>query len=180
MSPKVLEEIAVIARDMVQEMSDIVWAVSPRHDGFDAIVHRMRAFAEDAMADGDLVFDISDLPPDLPLPLECRRPLYLVFKEAVNNVVRHAEATRLQVRISAHDAAFELRIEDNGRGFDPGTARSGQGILSIRRRMKDLHGAASWDSAIGRGTRFTAILPLRLRPSLPKLPGMSRWFERLR
>jgi signal transduction histidine kinase len=165
-SRNVLSEVAVISRDMVDEMSDIVWAVSPRHDRFDSIVHRMRRFAEDAMADGEVVFDTSELPPDLPLPLELRRPLYLIFKEAVNNVARHSEATRMAIRIAARESHLELLVEDNGQGFDPPAFPHGEGLTSIRRRVKELSGTVKWDSAPGRGTRFQARLPLHShRPS---------------
>jgi len=180
-SRNVLSEVAVISRDMVDEMSDIVWAASPRHDRFDSIVHRMRRFAEDAMADGELVFDASQMPPDLRLPLELRRPLYLVFKEAVNNVARHARATRMVVRIAARDASIELAIEDNGCGFDPGASPYGEGLASIRRRMKEISGAVAWHSAPGQGTRFQATLPLPSRGSvLGKLGGLFGWRTRLR
>ncbi len=176
-SRNVLGEVAGIARDLVREMSDIVWAVSPRHDRVDAIIHRMRRFAEDAMADGELVFDASGLPAALYLPLEYRQPLYLVLKEAVNNVARHACATRMAIRIAAKDAFLEITIEDNGCGFDPSASFSGEGLPNIRRRIKELSGTVAWESAPGQGTRFTAIFPLRPRRFLPKLGGA---FSRLR
>jgi signal transduction histidine kinase/ligand-binding sensor domain-containing protein len=180
LSRDTLGEVAGIARDLVQEMSDIVWAVSPRHDRFDSMVHRMRAFAEDAMADGELVFDISELPADLPLPLEYRRPLYLAFKEAVNNVSRHAAATRLTVRVAAKDGSIQLTVEDNGCGFDPAESPGGEGLASIRRRIRDLQGTVAWESVPGQGTRFTAVLPLRARRSLRTLAGSPWWLKRLR
>lgn len=179
-SRNVLEEVAVISRDMVDEMSDIVWAASPRHDRFDSIVHRMRRFAEDAMAEGELAFDATQLPPDLPLPLELRRPLYLVFKEAVNNVARHSQATRMAVRIAARNASIELVIEDNGRGFDPDACGHGEGLASIRRRVKEVSGSVAWHTAPGQGTRFQATLPLRTRTALGRLIGLFGWRRRLR
>lgn len=179
-SRNVLGEVAVISRDMVDEMSDIVWAASPRHDRFDSIVHRMRRFAEDAMADGELVFDASQLPPDLPLPLELRRPLYLVFKEAVNNVARHSRATRMAVRIAVRDSTIELAVEDNGSGFDAGADANGEGLASIRRRVKEVSGSVAWHTAPGQGTRFQATLPLRTRTSLGRLVGLLWWRWRLR
>jgi ligand-binding sensor domain-containing protein len=178
-SRDVLSDVAVISRDIVDEMSDIVWAVSPRHDRFDAIVHRMRRFAEDAMADGELVFDASHLPADLPLPLELRRPLYLVFKEAVNNVARHSQASRMVVRIAARASSIELSIEDNGEGFDPAAHQHGEGLASIRRRVRELSGTVAWDTAPGRGTRFQANLPLRPRGSLTAWRGFRIWLKGL-
>jgi ligand-binding sensor domain-containing protein len=168
----VLSDIAGISRSMVEEMSDIVWAVSPRHDHFDSIVHRMRHFTEDALPDGEVDFDTAGLPTTLPLPLEYRRPLYLIFKEAVNNVARHAHASRMLVRIAAHEDSLELVIEDNGVGFDPAAARNGEGLASIRRRIKELSGSVSWETTPGKGTRLTVTMPMRARRSLPKLGGV--------
>jgi signal transduction histidine kinase/ligand-binding sensor domain-containing protein len=159
-SRNALEEIARISRDLAREMSDIVWAVSPRHDRFDALAHRMRRFAEDAFPDGHLIFDTESLPGDLSLPIECRRPLFLVFKEAVNNVARHSGATRLTVRLAVKDRTLQLRVEDNGSGFDPDLTVAGEGLNSIRRRMKNLGGEARWVSQDGGGRKFIAILPL--------------------
>ena len=91
-APHVLADIANIARGLVSDMSDIVWAVNPRHDRFEGLVHRMRRFANDVLggADIDVEFETANLPADVAVPLESRRPLYLVLKEAVNNVARHS------------------------------------------------------------------------------------------
>lgn len=160
-SRNVLEEIAGISRDLVQEMSDIVWAVSPRHDRFDALAHRMRRFAEDALPDGQLAFDTSGLPGDLSLAIEYRRPLFLVFKAAVNNVSRHSKANRMTVRLAVSSGVLTMQVEDNGRGFDPALPAAGEGLSSIQRRLKAVGGIAHWQSAPGQGTLFTVTLPLR-------------------
>jgi signal transduction histidine kinase/ligand-binding sensor domain-containing protein len=157
----VLAEIAQISRDLGREMADIVWAVSPRHDRFEALAHRMRGFAEDALPDGELTFDITGLPGDLSLPIEYRRPVFLIFKEAVNNVARHSRASHLTVRLSVDAGILRLAVQDDGDGFDPTAEASGEGLNSIRRRVKNLGGNAEWDTAPGQGTKFQVTLPLR-------------------
>jgi signal transduction histidine kinase len=170
---EVLDDVAGIARGLVQDMSDIVWAVNPRHDRFDDLVHRMRRFASDTLSDLELRFDTAHLPADIVVPLDCRRPLYLVFKEAVNNVARHSEATRAEIHITVEESWLKLVVEDNGRGFDPAAPRrSGEGLNSIRKRLRDVSGRAEWESASGRGTRFTAALPLHRQGALHKLGGI--------
>ena len=160
-SRNVLAEIAQISRDLGREMADIVWAVSPRHDRLDALAHRMRGFAEDALPDGELSFEAAGLPGDLSVPIECRRPIFLVFKEAVNNVARHSRASRLTVRLAVNNGALRMAVEDNGVGFDPAESATGEGLSSIRRRMKNLDGKAEWETAPGKGTKFVATLPLK-------------------
>src|SRR5260370_15725292 len=91
-TPQVLSDIANIARGIVAEMSDIVWAVNPRHDRFEDLVHRMRRFASDVLggADIELNFETEERPADGALPLDARRPLYLIFKVAGNDIARHS------------------------------------------------------------------------------------------
>ena len=71
--------------------------------------------------------DAASLPADFSVLLECRRPLYLVFKEAAHNVARHSAATRALIRIELTGASLKLTVEDNGRGFDPREPRDGEG-----------------------------------------------------
>jgi signal transduction histidine kinase/ligand-binding sensor domain-containing protein len=175
-TPQVLSDIANIARGIVAEMSDIVWAVNPRHDRFEDLVHRMRRFASDVLggADIELEFETEKLPADIAVPLDARRPLYLIFKEAVNNVARHSGAAEANIRLELDHHVLIMTVEDNGCGFDPTPRYSGEGLTSIARRMRNLGGSAAWDSRQGGGTRFTASLPLPQRTSLHELMGPFR------
>jgi signal transduction histidine kinase len=172
----ILSEIGGIARDMVAEMSEIVWAIAPRHDRFEELIHRLRRFAGDVLggADIELRFETDTLPPGLKVPLEARRPLYLIFKEAVNNVVRHSRARSASIRVEAVNDVLTLTVEDDGCGFDPVKSYPGEGLPSMARRMKDIGGSVAWDSRPGEGTRFTASLPLPARGKLHKRVGPSR------
>ena len=175
-APGLLSDIAETARGMVEDMSDIVWAVNPRHDHFGALMHRMRRFASDTLggADIDLTFDTEGLPSGFLAPLEARRPLFLVFKEAVNNTARHSHASRAAIRMTLTDSVLRLTIEDDGRGFDAGSSYAGEGLASMARRMHAVGGTAAWESAPGTGTRFTATLPLQKRTSLSELIAWVR------
>jgi signal transduction histidine kinase/ligand-binding sensor domain-containing protein len=173
-APHVLSDVANIARGLVSDMSDIVWAVNPRHDKFEGLVHRMRRFSSDVLggADIDLAFETGGLPADVPVPLEARRPLYLVVKEAVNNVARHSGASKATIRLELVSGNLKLTVTDDGRGFDPALGHSGEGLLSLARRMKEIGGTATWESQPGWGTRLTAVLPLPGRISLHELMGL--------
>jgi signal transduction histidine kinase/ligand-binding sensor domain-containing protein len=170
----ILSEIGGIARDMVAEMSEIVWAIAPRHDRLEELLHRLRRFAEDVLGgDIELRFETGTLPPGLKVPLEARRPLYLIFKEAVNNVARHSGAHAASIGMELVDNVLKLTVEDDGCGFDPAKSYPGEGLPSMARRMKDIGGSATWDSRPGGGTRFTATLPLTAQGKLHKLVGRS-------
>jgi ligand-binding sensor domain-containing protein/signal transduction histidine kinase len=170
-SREVLADIGGIARRLVQEMSDIVWAVNPRHDRFEELTYRMRHFAAATLGDLDLRFEADGLLPDFYLPLESRRPLYLVFKEAAHNIARHSGATRALIQLESDGASLKLIVEDNGSGIPIAAGSRGEGLNSIRRRMRDIGGVARWEPAAAGGTRFTAEFPLHSSGRLPKLRG---------
>ena len=168
-----LAEIAEIARSMANDMRDIVWAISPKHDRLDGLVHRMRRFAGDTLNGRNigLSFETARLGGDAALPLEIRRPLYLVFKEAIHNVARHSGAAQAVIRVAHEDGCLKLVVEDDGRGFDPAKPYEGEGLASIARRMAEVGGRAHWDSTPGCGTRFEAMFPLRPRTRPHKYRG---------
>lgn len=173
--PQVLSDIANIARGLVSDMSDIVWAVNPRHDRFEGLVHRMRRFANDVLggADIDVDFQTANLPADVAVPLDSRRPLYLVLKEAVNNVARHSGAQKAAIRLEVDGGDLRLTVSDDGRGFDPSQSHAGEGLTSVSRRMREVGGSATWEAMPGGGTRFTAVLPLPGRSPLHELIARS-------
>jgi len=162
-APEILGEIADISRVAVQDMSDIVWSVSPRHDGMESLVHRMRRFAADTLgaADIELDFQVLNLPDDIDVALAIRRPLYLIFKEIINNIARHSGARRATVTLHVDRSYLRIDISDDGRGFDLTAQANGEGRSNVARRTRDLGGHAAWDTAPGAGTRFSAALPLK-------------------
>ena len=95
-------------------MNDIVWAINPRHDRIDSLLHRMRRYAGDTLGGAgiELDFESENLPPDLRTPIEARRPLYLVFKEAVNNAARHSHASRVTIRMELSHGLLKMTIAD--------------------------------------------------------------------
>jgi ligand-binding sensor domain-containing protein/two-component sensor histidine kinase len=161
-----LKEISAIARDTVAQMSDIVWAISPSHDGFDSLVHRLRRFSEDTLGGAgiEVTFDVSGLESGGAAPLEVRRPLFLIFKEAIHNVVRHSHATRAWICFEVVHGQAKVTVDDDGQGFDVARVESpGEGIASIKRRATQLGGSAAWTSRPGGGTRLTVSIPLARR-----------------
>lgn len=158
-----LSRIASTSRELVDAMSDIVWAISPRRDHLEDLVQRMRRFGSDTFAPGDIEFRFTGpkAPSDLRLGADVRRQVYLVFKEAVANAVRHAACSAADVTVAREKDQLVLIISDNGRGFDQSRSRQGHGLLSMIQRAKALGGALDVDSQPGRGTRVTLKVPIR-------------------
>lgn len=97
----------------------------------------------------------------LRLDEEQERELFRIAQEALNNVVKHASATRASLRLRATQEAFTLVIEDNGKGFDPAAPprRDAFGVLGMRERVLLLHGTIAIDTAPGEGTRVVVTVP---------------------
>ena len=158
-SGDLLGEIAQLARDMRESMADIVWAIDPRKDRLEDLVRRMRQLAFNLLERDGLRVEFL-APPDqelggIALSPDRRRHLLLVFKEAIHNVARHARATEVRVRLDLRPGGLRLSIEDNGCGFDPGAARDGHGLGSLRDRAAKLAGHLHLTSQPGRGTVLT-------------------------
>jgi signal transduction histidine kinase len=85
--------------------------------------------------------------------------LYHFIVEALNNVVKHAAATRVALHLTQADGYLHLRIADDGQGFDPAHARGGMGLRNIRERVARLDGQLTVISEPGAGTRLEAVIP---------------------
>jgi signal transduction histidine kinase len=109
--------------------------------------------------------DVAEDLPDYPLDPKFRQELFLAFKEALTNVVRHAGATQVWLRISVQDREIIVVVADNGRGFEAKEQRAGaDGMANMKERLKSLHGSCEISSETQKGTtvRFQAPLPKRL------------------
>jgi signal transduction histidine kinase len=171
---KSLTEIADISRESVAAMNDIVWAVNPRRDGVRDLARRMRQFANDAFATSDV--DLRFRAPDVDaakLDGDVRRQVYLVFKEAVNNAVRHSGCSAVDVTLAVDGRELTLTVADDGRGFDLSAESDGNGLASMRRRAAAMSARLDVRSAEGRGTAVTLAVPVGRRRRRPALPPRS-------
>jgi signal transduction histidine kinase len=168
-----LSTIGSLSRDLVDSMSDIVWAINPGRDRLSDLTHRMRRFASDVFsANGaELRFAVPLPSRDLKLGPEMRRELYLIFKEAVNNVVRHSSCTSVEITLLISDGILELSVQDNGGGFDPDNDGEGNGLANMRLRAKKLGGVLKIKSNPG-GTRVDLSAPISKRRFA--FPGFGR------
>ncbi|MFS8087362.1 MAG: sensor histidine kinase, partial [Acidobacteriota bacterium] len=164
---KLMNEVADLARSMRESMGDIVWAVDPRHDKLTDLVARMKQVAYNLIEANGLrvewhIIDAGELA-RINLGPDVRRHLLLIFKEALTNVARHAQATQVRVEILARGRTLQLSVKDNGRGFDQNMTSNGQGrgLQGLRERAHELGAKLSIESPAGAGTLVTLNLPLK-------------------
>jgi signal transduction histidine kinase/ligand-binding sensor domain-containing protein len=154
-----IREIGIVARSTQEMMRDIVWMLNPSHDRFGDLVLKMKDVASGLLGDREFEFTVS--PEDSPetLSIDFKRNVFLVYKESLNNIVRHSSATRIVVDIVRRNGVFVLKVSDNGKGFDPSLAGSGSGLANMRQRAAQLGGSLIVQSVPGEGT--TVILEVK-------------------
>jgi two-component sensor histidine kinase len=157
-----LTVIATASRDLVDSMSDIVWAINPKKDHLSDLVQRMRRFASDVFTARQIEFSFNAPGEEQALKIgaDLRRQVFLIFKEAVNNIARHSRCTEAEIEMRIENRWLTLKVVDNGPGFDPAQLSEGQGLTSMRARAKELDGELQITSNDGRGTTILLNVPL--------------------
>ena len=158
-----LGEICETSRQLTRTMEEIVWAQDPKHDSLENMVSYFCSFASDLLAVAGIACRL-DIPmdlPDLPMDAEQRHELFLVFKEALNNIIKHAAASEVRISLKWQQQAILLTIEDNGRGFSPTDIpqAKGNGLKNMQNRLRRVNGWVEVHSALGQGTRIEISMP---------------------
>lgn len=150
------------SRNILVVMSDIVWSINPKNDRFDNVILRMKSFAHEVLeAQEKTVYFESDPKLDeLRMQMNDRKNFYLIFKEALNNVVKYADAKHVWIQISLHGNELRFLIRDDGVGFDLTEKKEGNGLLNMQRRSRDLNGELIIRSEPGKGTEVNLRFPV--------------------
>jgi ligand-binding sensor domain-containing protein/two-component sensor histidine kinase len=143
-------------RDAAQAMDELVWTVNSGNDTSDGFVEYAAQFAEEQLHAAGIRCRIQ-IAPDLSrleLTAETRRNLFLAFKESLNNVVKHADATLVRVRFYADGRSLFVELLDDGRGFATAQHFGGNGLRNMAERMAELGGGVEIQSEPGKGARL--------------------------
>lgn len=155
---------------LLENMNDIVWSIKPA-DTLEEIFARMRLFASTLFEAKEIDYQI-DFPTELhniTLSLAGKNALYFSFKELVNNIARHSQATHANITIAKINSQLVLRIQDNGVGFqrpalEPGSNSvagfGGNGLVGLEARAHMAGGELILQSAPGTGTQAELWIPL--------------------
>ena len=157
-----LEDISHNSREIIESMSDVIWSIDPRNDTFDNLTLRMKNYITRLLAAKNISYNISIAPEllDLQLPIAFKRNIYLIFKEILNNIIRHSEATKVALSVHRNVNTFSISISDNGRGFDPEQSFAGNGLRNIRERVQSLNCEIQINSKPLSGTSITLELKI--------------------
>lgn len=157
-----LTSITRLARESIDSMSSLVWAIDPARERLDDLIRKMREHAEETFAldDTELRFLTPEEAGDQRLDIDVRHDAFLIFKEAVNNVARHSGCREVVVSIGVERSMLVIEVSDDGVGFDLTGESEGQGMFSMRRRAERIGGILSVESMHERGTSVRLSLPL--------------------
>jgi ligand-binding sensor domain-containing protein/two-component sensor histidine kinase len=143
-----------------ESLSDIVWNINPRYDNLQNLFIRMKRYAGDMMDGKDISYDL-EFPEDadkITLTMEKRRDFYLIFKEAVNNLVKYSKATYVNVTVKADRKTISLVIKDNGVGFDNSKVQYGNGLNNMKQRAAACNAILEIISKGGAGTEIKLVM----------------------
>jgi ligand-binding sensor domain-containing protein len=138
----VLTKISNNTRDMIDKMSDIVWAINPKNENLDKIIQRLSDFSVETCTSKDikLEFKTDETILKMVLPMEMIRNIYLIVKEAMNNAIKHSNCNNLTVSFKSYPKGLNISIADDGNGFDPGKIKYGNGLINMKSRVNEMKG----------------------------------------
>jgi len=160
-----IDQIFRSARTVVRALDQIVWTVNPKNDTLELFVAFLCTYAPDYLGSAKIRCRLDvpmDVPP-LPLRPEVGHHLYLAVKESLHNVVKHAGATEVWLRLQWTGETMTIVIEDNGRGFeiDGKVSPDADGLANLNRRLTEIGGRCDYRSEHGKGTTTTFTAPLK-------------------
>ena len=170
-----LDKIFSIARNITRSMDEIVWAINPKHDTLGSLMAYLSNFAEEFLGSAGISFEV-DFPAvriKLSVAAQVRHDVFLAFKEALNNIVKHSGATQVSIALAVCEREFTLIVDDNGCGFDPSArdrspARAarrarGNGLENMQKRLRAIGGTCQIEKSPQGGVRVHFHVPLNAK-----------------
>jgi signal transduction histidine kinase len=158
-----IEIIGKLAQNVASSMRQIVWSLHSMHDNVDNFSFRLKETAYTIFEHQpiELTLQLLDATTDLKIPVESRRDLFLMYKEILNNIVRHAQAKNVTISSQFADQKLYINISDDGIGFDPDQVKSdSNGLTNLKDRIAKISGRLTIESYVSQGTKITIACPL--------------------
>lgn len=156
------EAVSETARKMVENMRDLIWALNPENTTLANLIARIREYSSEYLEDFPIELRASypEQIAQMPISKESHRGVFMVVKESLNNIVKHAYAAEIKIVAKITPDNFSISIEDNGVGFDTTYYAAGNGLRNMKNRIQAAGGNMNIQSEIKRGTRISITVPL--------------------
>ena len=157
------QEIKATSDKTIESMRDIIWLIRPHEENWKELLARFRETAAKMLRAHQYKFDTSGHVPEDSLPLDFKRDVFLIYKEVLNNIVKHANATRVHIELDIRRHQLTLKVTDDGKGFDnlKKGFREGNGLRNLRTRAQNLGGSLKVRSGPDDGTSIQLIAPVK-------------------
>ena len=157
-------KIATISKDLMHQMSDIVWSMKPPEEETNSFSARIKNYAANFLTPLQIscMFTIDEQLTQKITNPATRRSLLLITKEAINNIAKYSKAKNCIISFKKEDNVLFLTIKDDGKGFNPDTVRPGNGLQHIENRCKQLGGNFKIDTGSNKGVFITCRLPIAI------------------
>ncbi len=175
--PEEAQRLVRLVRDtsigIMDRMGDIVWSISPRNDSGENMVFRMKSFSHQTLgaAGIDVRFKIGEGIDTIRPTIQARKNVYLIFKEAINNIAKYSGANEVLVSIALHDGKLIMTVVDNGCGFETSAAPTGNGLTNMLNRAHAIGGTLVINSQPGSGTEVVLTCDIAKISEAEMSPG---------
>jgi len=161
---KILQQIQQNVNSLYRGSKDIIWSLQPDSDYLHEIIFRIRQNTEELLEGTNITFRYEEneaFDRQIKMPVDYSRNMIMIFKEAVNNAVKHAGCSIITFSVLLNEQYILLRLEDNGSGFDTSSVSNGNGLGNMRNRAKRIGAQLTWESKEGKGTEISLIAPVK-------------------
>jgi NarL family two-component system sensor histidine kinase LiaS len=154
-----IEQAEHLTKQLRQELTNLIWQLRPPTLSEKSLPSAVREFAGDYSQQNDIVVEVR-IEQERPLPLEIEQTIFRIIQEALANVARHSEASRVEIRLVYTKREITCIIIDNGVGFDPDNVHTGYGLRSMEERATAMGANLTVTSVLGKGTSVALAVPL--------------------
>lgn len=154
-----IKKIGGIARSLIENMSEIVWLINPKRDSLYELFLKLKDCYEEILSHVQIILHINNLEflEKIKLPMDYRKNVYLIFKEAINNSIKYSSCTEISLNADVHNNQLKITMYDNGIGFDVNKNYVGNGLQNMKKRAEATGGKLRIQSKPGNGTMIEFI-----------------------
>ncbi len=157
-----LDTIAANTKEVINKMNDIVWMMNPKYDEGENVREKLEQYVSNIQeaTTAALELHIASAIDSIKFPMEIRKAILLVCKEAVNNALKYSNASIISISMNSENNHAQLIISDNGNGFDKDVVKEGNGLSTMNLRAKEINGKLAIQSSPGNGTQVKLVFSI--------------------
>ncbi len=149
-------------KELYESMHNLIWLLKTENQTMNALLAKLRETISELCEDAGLDYEISfpEVEVESIINRDASRQIYLMVKETVNNVIKHAQASKLTLNLNYYPERISIIVIDNGKGFDNKIVeKKGNGLFNLKLRAEHLNGEFKIQSDLGTGTRIEIDIP---------------------